>query len=107
MIFTSNLYVIDDLSTKIDQDINFVDVETWKVYEHYTINQKKILNLLGFFNDDFKYIPIMNESFLERRSNFQGYQMKTMTEEVNPFISIDHEFFFFFYFDEKSQTYYQ
>ena len=99
--------MIDDLSTKIDQDINFVDVETWKVYEHYTINQKKILNLLGFFNDDFKYIPIMNESFLERRSNFQGYQMKTMTEEVNPFISIDHDFLTLAYFDEKSQTYYQ
>ena len=107
MVFTSNLYVIDDLSTKINQDINFVDVETWKVYEHYTINQKKILNLLGFFNDDFKYIPIMKESFVERRSNFQGYQMKTMTEEVNPFISIDHEFLTPAYFDEKSQTYHQ
>ena len=107
MIFTSNLYVIDDLSTKINQDINFVDVETWKVYEHYIINQKKILNLLGFFNDDFKYIPIMKESFVERRSNFQGYQMKTMTEEVNPFISIDHDFLTPAYFDAKSQTYHK
>ena len=105
MIFISNFKVIDNLSTKINQEIIFVDLETWKVSEHYTINQKKILNQLGYFNDDFKYIPIMTESFVERRSNFQGYQMKTMTEEVNPFITIDHDFLTPAYFDEKSQTY--
>ena len=99
--------MIDDLSTKIDQDINFVDVETWKVYEHYTINQKKILNLLGVFNYDFKYVPIIKESFIERRSNFQGYEMKTMTEEVHPFITIDHDFLTPAYFDAKTQTYYK
>ena len=105
MIFISNFYAIDNLSTKINQEIIFVDIETWKVYEHYIINQKKILNQLGSFNNDFKYAPIMTESFVERRSNFQGYQMKTMTEEVNPFITIDHDFLTPAYFDEKSQTY--
>ena len=84
-----------------------MDVETWKVYEHYIINQKKILNLLGFFNDDFKYIPIIKESFVERRSNFQGYQMKTMTDQLNPYITIDNDFLTPVYFDEKSQTYHQ
>ena len=105
MIFISNFYVIDNLSTKINQEVIFVDIETWKVYEHYIINQKKILNQLGSFNNDFKYTPIMTESFVERRSNFQGYQMKTMTEEINPFITIDHDFLTPDYFDEKSQTY--
>ena len=47
----------------------------------------------------------MTESFVERRSNFQGYQMKTMTEEINPFITIDHDFLTPDYFDEKTQTY--
>ena len=107
MIFISNFYVIIDLCTKINQDIKFVDVETWKVYEHYIINKKKILNQLGFFNDNFKYISIMKESFVERRSNFQGYQMKTMTEEVHPFITIDHDFLTSAYFDAKSQTYHK
>ena len=95
------------MSTKINQEIIFVDIETWKVYEHYIINQKKILNELGSFNDDFKYIPIMTDSFVERRSNFQGYQMKTMTEEVHPFITIDHDFLTPAYFDTKSQTYHK
>ena len=84
-----------------------MDIETWKVYEHYTINQKKILNQLGSFNNDFKYTSIMSESFVERRSNFQGYQMKIMTEEVDPYITIDHDFLTPAYFDEKSQTYHQ
>ena len=82
-----------------------MDIETWKVYEHYIINQKKILNQLGSFNNDFKYAPIMTESFVERRSNFQGYQMKTMTGENHPFITIDQDFLTPDYFDEKSQTY--
>ena len=49
----------------------------------------------------------MKESFIERRSNFQGYQMKTMTEEVNLYITIDHDFLTPAYFDKKSQTYHQ
>ena len=107
IIFISNFYLINDLCTKINQDIKFVDLETWKVYEHYVINKKKILNELGVFNDDFKYIPIMKESFVQRRSNFQGYEMKTMTEEVHPFITIDHDFLTPAYFDTKSQTYHK
>ena len=107
MIFISNFEVIENLSTKINQEIFFVDIETWKVYEHYMINQKKILNQLGSFNDDLKYIPIMTQSFVERRSNFQGYKMKTMTEEVNPFITIDHDFLTPAYFDANSQTYHK
>ena len=49
----------------------------------------------------------MKESFIERRSNFQGYEMKTMTEEVHPFITIDHDFLTPAYFDAKSQTYHK
>ena len=107
LIFISNFHVIDNLSTKINQEIIFVDIETWKVYEHYMINQKKILNQLGSFNNDFKYTAIMTESFVERRSNFKGYQMKTMTDEIHPFITINHDFLTQDYFDEQSQTYHQ
>ena len=71
--------MMQNLPTKINQNIQFVDVNTWKVYEHYVTNKKKILNELGFFDHVLHYIPVINSSFEERRSNFQGHQIKVMT----------------------------
>ena len=105
LIFGTNFDVIKNIPSQIDQEILFIDIESWKVFENYKINNKKILNQLGYFNDDFNYVSMISESFVERRSDFQGYQMKTMTEEVPPFIVIDHSFLTPHYFDEKSQTY--
>ena len=66
-----------------------MDIETWKVYEHYIINNQKIKKELGFFNSSFHYNPIIKKSFLNRRSNFQGYKLKAMTENSGLFIQID------------------
>ena len=89
IILFDNHEVIDDLPTEINQDIVFVDVETWKVYENYAINDKVIKRQLGFFNNTFKYVPTMKLSFEDRRANFHGYQMKAMTENYPPVLSID------------------
>ena len=89
IIFADTIEVIDHLPTKINQDIVFVDVETWKVYENYAINDKVIKRQLGFFNNTFKYVPTMKLSFEDRRANFHGYQIKAMTEHYPPVLSID------------------
>ena len=81
--------MILDLPTKINQDIVFVDVKTWKVYENYAINDKVIKNQLGFFNNSLDYVQTMKLSFENRRGNFHGYQMKAMTENYPPVLSID------------------
>ena len=88
IIFADNLEVIDDLPTEINQDILFVDVKTWKVYENYEINDKVTKRQLGFFNNSLEYVQTMKLSFENRRGNFQGYQMKAMTEHYSPFTSI-------------------
>ena len=56
LIFVDQAKVINDLPTKINQDIKFVDMQTWKVYEHYKINKRTIKNQLGFFNSAFQYV---------------------------------------------------
>ena len=89
LIFVDQAKVIGELPTKINQDITFVDMQKWKVYEHYKINKRTIKNQLGFFNSTFQYVPIIYKSFVERRSNFQEYHMIAMTEDTPPFISID------------------
>ena len=64
-------------------------MQTWKVYEHYKINKRTIRNQLGFFNSAFQYVPLINTTFVERRSDFQDYHMIAMTEDSPPFINLD------------------
>ena len=94
--------MLQSLTTKINQNIQFVDVNTWKVYEHYVTNKKKILNELGSFDHVFRYIPVINSSFEERRSNFQGYQTKAMIGMFPPYTVIDESTAIL---DTESQTY--
>ena len=80
---------MEGLSTKINQEIQFVNTESWEVYEHYTINNEKIQRKLGFFDKNFKYIPTTLQSFVQRRGNFQGYHLRAITEEDPPTIKIN------------------
>ena len=102
IILVDNTKVIDSLSTKINQDILFVDVKSRRVYENYAINDEVIKRQLGFFNDLYKYVRTMKLSFEDRRDNFHGYQMKAMTEHLPPYLLIDLSFA---KYDEMSQTF--
>ena len=81
--------VMEDLSTKINQEIKFVNTRSWEVYEHYTVNNEKVQGKLGFFDKNFKYIPSTLQPFVQRRGNFQGYHMKAITEKDPPAIKIN------------------
>ena len=102
IIFVDDAEVIHNLTTKINQNIVFVDLNTWKVYENYAINDIMIKKQLGFFNNSLHYIPITKKSFEDRRANFHGYKMKTMTEHYPPFISLELSTA---KYDDSSQTY--
>ena len=102
IIFVDHFEVLIDMPTKINQDIKFVNIETWKVYEHFLINGKNSINQLGYFNENFGYISITKTSIAERRGDFHGYQIKAMTEMSMPYIMIDLKSE---KFDNISQTY--
>ena len=102
IILVDNTEVIDSLPTKINQDILFVDVETGRVYENYAINDEVIKRQLGFFNIFYEYVQRMKLSFEDRRGNFHGYQIKTMTEHYPPYLLIDLSSA---KYDEMSQTF--
>ena len=89
IIFLENIGLKDIFQININQEIIFVDTKSWKVYEHFTINGVKTEQQLGFFNKTFHYVPIIHKSFLNRRSNFQGYTLKAVTENSAQFIQID------------------
>ncbi len=76
IIFADTIKVIEKQPTRIHQNIKFVNMENWTVYEHYKINEKNIMNELGVFNSTFQYVPKLLVTFEERRRNFQGYHLK-------------------------------
>ena len=102
IIFADTIEVIDHLPTKINQDVVFVDVKTWKVYETYAINKIIIKRQLGFFNNLLEYVRTMKLSFEDRRGNFQGYQMKAMAGHYPPYLLIEHSSA---EYDEMSKTF--
>ena len=94
--------MIEGLSTEINQEIQFVNTETWEVYEHYTVNNEKIQTKLGVFDKNFRFIPTTLQSFVQRRGNFHRYNLKAITEEEIPYIKIDLSLA---NYDETNQVY--
>ena len=76
IIFVDNIEALKILPTRINQDIKFVIMENWKVYECYKINEKAVINEVGAFNKTFHYLPQNLTPFEERRHNFHGYHFK-------------------------------
>ena len=80
IIFVDHIQVIDDLKIEISKDVRFVDIQTWKVYEYYDINEKSFTRQLGFFNPMFQYISTIDGSLVKRRSDLEGFHLRAMTE---------------------------
>jgi hypothetical protein len=103
LIFFDNFNVIVNLSSRINQDVKFIDKKTWMVYEYYTINGNDIMRSIGFFNtSSFQYESILLDSLIKRRNNLQGYKLKAMTENYLNDIKIDMATAIY---DNKTQMY--
>ena len=90
LIFFENFDAIVNLSSRINQNVKFIDTKTWMVYEHYTINGNEIMRSIGFFNSSsFQYESILPDSIIKRRNNLQGYKLKAMTENYLNDIKVD------------------
>ena len=70
IITKNNVY---DLQLNIMDPIYQLIIDTQELYEQYYINDKKIVENLGYFVEH-EYFPHenVNQNFLERRSNFHG-----------------------------------
>ena len=102
IIFVDDDELIENIEIQINQEIKFVNVNTWKVYEQYTFNNKTFKRHLGFFNGSFDYVAIEKLSLEDRRRDLNGYQLKAMTESAPVLKSIDLSTATF---DNTSQTY--
>ena len=76
IIFIDQIRMVDGLQIEISKDIRFVDMQTWKVYESYDINEKSVIHQLGFLNPMFQYITTINNSLEQRRIDLEGYHLR-------------------------------
>ena len=89
MIFIDEISLLEEVPSKINQEILFIDTKSLKVHEHYKINNQNIKNQLGYFNQSsLEYVPVLNDFFLNRRKDFQGYKVKSMTDDSGSLIQI-------------------
>ncbi len=103
--------------SKIHQNIKMLrqtNASEWELSEAYTINGVRVANKLGSYvhvkgrlknEDTIKFLPNdgVVQNFEDRRSNFYGVELKTMTERSRPFLDF-LEGFDKVYFPEN-QTY--
>ena len=71
----------EHIDIPLDAEVYFVDYDTFKVYESYTINQILTARYLGKFEIGnnhafFKEANDFISSFIKRRGNFHGLQLK-------------------------------
>ena len=71
---------LDHLNILFCAEVYFIDYDTLKVYESYTINKMGTTKYLGKFKEENNHMTFMeaadfNPSFVKRRGNFQGLQL--------------------------------
>ena len=88
---------LEAIDVSINIDMNFMDIESLKVYETYNINNKKITKYLGQFeatksqrlrfSEQQNVLPIAR-----RRANFHGIQLNAMVELEPPIIMFPDDY---------------
>ena len=71
---------LEFLNILVCEEVYFIDYDTLKVYESYTINKIHITRYLGKFEEKNNHVTFMEASdfipnFVKRRGNFHGLQL--------------------------------
>ena len=73
--------IYENLKVEIDQMIYFYKMSSEEIFETYFINNKHIKRKLGDVNsNNFLWEKDIQTSFIKRRSNFHGLELKGMVE---------------------------
>ena len=96
---------LNEIDISIGEEVYFLDKNTFKIYEAYTINNVHVIRYLGQFYKIDKDLASFSppddfvNSFVDRRRDFHGIQLIGMTETWPPYIIIpdnyaDHSNYF-------------
>ena len=70
------------IDASIDKNIFLIKVSTMEAFEVYGINGNQVVRKLGYFNEVYEFVWAneINDNLINRRSNFLGLQLKSMTD---------------------------
>ena len=91
-----------------DKEIYFLDKNSLKIYETYTVNEINITRYLGQFDENSQnFITAKNirKLVIERRGNFYGIELKCMLEHYPPMINLPADFKSHVPYYSNNQTY--
>ena len=79
------------INATIDKNIFIIKVSSKETFEVYSINGNQVIRKLGHFNEVHKFVWAneIDRDFINRRSNFLGLQLKSMTDGYANFLILD------------------
>ena len=106
----TNWESLKKLEIDIGNEMYFVHLDTLEVFEAYNVNNKQFVNYLGRSKDvsgPRMFIPANDfiPSFVERRGNFQGIELKSMVDFEPPMVSFPKNFRNITKYFPNNQTY--
>ena len=93
-----NVNDLNAIDISIGEEVYFLDKNTFKIYEAYTINDVQVTRYLGQFHQAYTNSALFSpandfiDSFAYRRSDFHGIQLNCMTETWKSNIIIPDNF---------------
>ena len=82
------------IDASIDKNIFLIKVSSMETFEVYSINGNQVVRKLGYFNEVYEFVWAneINRNFINRRSNFLGLQLKSMTESYANFLILNSRY---------------
>ena len=82
------------INATIDKNIFIIKVSSKETFEVYSINGNQVIRKLGHFNEVHKFFWAneIDRDFINRRSNFLGLQLKSMTDGYANFLILDSRY---------------
>ena len=99
---------LKEISIPIDKEVYFLDQNSLKIYEAYSVNNIKITRYLGQFDKNGQNFISANDisnSVIERRGNFYGIELICMLEHYPPLINLPVDFKSHVSYFSNNQTY--
>ncbi len=85
---------METINVRLDQEVLFLDKQSWSLLEVYKVSGTVVQTLLGYFDiANMTFNKSENsKSFVQRRSNFHGLHMIGLSEHEPPESYLDPEF---------------
>jgi len=84
--------VLENYICLINEEVYLLNENTGHIFETYTTNSVKTKRKVAFFGEDLQIIWTENKNMIERRSNFHGIHLKSLTGPSGDNVKLDSKY---------------